>query len=84
MHKGFFGEREPWYSGRTIVQKFHEKYDKRMNIDRAILIIREPFPAILAFANYLEAGHTGKSYLLPYHHKGISDDHIANSNIVAL
>ncbi|CAL8116046.1 unnamed protein product [Orchesella dallaii] len=65
--KGFLGEREPWYSGSTIVQKFHERYNKDFEVSKAVLLIREPFPAILSLANFLEAGHTGSAHILPYH-----------------
>ena len=43
---------------RTIVVKTHRKIDKQF--DRAVLIIRSPYDALLAHSMYKLEGHTGK------------------------
>ena len=67
---GFVGEKEKWDSGSTIVQKMHFQYKKKFQISKAILIIRDPYKAIVSFVQYLESGHTGQASPHTFRKKG--------------
>ena len=68
--EGFLGEKEQWDSGSTVVQKMHFQYKKDFPVSKAILIIRDPYKAILSFVQYLESGHTGQASPHTFHKKG--------------
>ncbi|XP_076804204.1 sialate:O-sulfotransferase 2-like [Clavelina lepadiformis] len=62
--KGFFGEMDPWNSGRTLVIKdhiFHQQYTHfPAGYDKVILIIRDPYETLLAeFNRRGTKNHTG-------------------------
>ncbi|XP_061134924.1 sialate:O-sulfotransferase 2 isoform X1 [Syngnathus typhle] len=59
-NKGFKGERDHWRSGRTICIKTHESGKKDIEaFDSSILIIRNPYKALMAEFNRLYGGHIG-------------------------
>ncbi|XP_018610025.1 WSC domain-containing protein 2-like [Scleropages formosus] len=59
-NKGFKGERDHWRSGRTICIKTHESGKKEIEaFDSAILMIRNPFKALMAEFNRKYGGHVG-------------------------
>ncbi|KAG2471257.1 WSC domain-containing protein 2 [Polypterus senegalus] len=59
-NKGFKGEREHWRSGRTICIKTHESGKKEIEtFDAAILMIRNPYKALMAEFNRKYGGHIG-------------------------
>ncbi|NWY04019.1 WSCD2 protein, partial [Nothoprocta ornata] len=59
-NKGFKGERDHWRSGRTICVKTHESGQKEIeSFDAAILLIRNPYKALMAEFNRKYGGHIG-------------------------
>lgn len=57
---GFKGERDHWRSGRTICIKTHESGQKEIeSFDSAILLIRNPYKALMAEFNRKYGGHIG-------------------------
>ncbi|XP_067395463.1 sialate:O-sulfotransferase 2 [Emydura macquarii macquarii] len=59
-NKGFKGERDHWQSGRTICIKTHESGQKEIEaFDSAILLVRNPYKALMAEFNRKYGGHIG-------------------------
>ncbi|XP_048874932.1 WSC domain-containing protein 2-like [Brienomyrus brachyistius] len=59
-NKGFKGERDHWRSARTICIKTHESGRKEIEaFDAAVLIIRNPYKALMAEFNRKYGGHVG-------------------------
>ncbi|KAK2837270.1 hypothetical protein Q5P01_014482 [Channa striata] len=59
-NKGFKGERDHWRSGRTICIKTHESGRKEIeSFDSSILMIRNPYKALMAEFNRKYGGHIG-------------------------
>ncbi|XP_027889706.1 sialate:O-sulfotransferase 2 [Xiphophorus couchianus] len=59
-NKGFKGERDHWRSGRTICIKTHESGKKEIEaFDSSILMIRNPYKALMAEFNRKYGGHVG-------------------------
>ncbi|XP_032902122.1 WSC domain-containing protein 1 [Amblyraja radiata] len=59
-NKGFKGEKDYWRSGRTICIKTHESGKREIEtFDAAILLIRNPYKALMAEFNRKRAGHLG-------------------------
>merc|ERR1712062_466171 len=61
---GFWGEIRDWRDGTTIVQKTHDggaQYIREVFKGRGILILRNPYDAVLSKLNYLYGGHRGAS-----------------------
>ncbi|XP_061585126.1 sialate:O-sulfotransferase 2 [Cololabis saira] len=59
-NKGFKGERDHWRSGRTICIKTHESGKKEIEaFDLSILMIRNPYKALMAEFNRKYGGHIG-------------------------
>lgn len=57
---GFKGERDHWRSGRTICIKTHESGKKEIEaFDLSILMIRNPYKALMAEFNRKYGGHIG-------------------------
>ncbi|NXF32342.1 WSCD2 protein, partial [Nyctibius bracteatus] len=57
---GFKGERDHWRSRRTICIKTHESGQKEIeSFDSAILLIRNPYKALMAEFNRKYGGHIG-------------------------
>lgn len=57
---GFKGERDHWRSGRTICIKTHESGKKEIeSFDSSILMIRNPYKALMAEFNRKYGGHIG-------------------------
>ncbi|NXA37381.1 WSCD2 protein, partial [Eudromia elegans] len=57
---GFKGERDHWRSGRTICVKTHESGQREIeSFDAAILLIRNPYKALMAEFNRKYGGHIG-------------------------
>uniref|UniRef100_A0A8B9DTX0 WSC domain containing 2 n=1 Tax=Anser cygnoides TaxID=8845 RepID=A0A8B9DTX0_ANSCY len=60
FYTGFKGERDHWRSGRTICIKTHESGQKEIeSFDSAILLIRNPYKALMAEFNRKYGGHIG-------------------------
>lgn len=60
LRTGFKGERDHWRSGRTICIKTHESGQKEIEaFDSAILLIRNPYKALMAEFNRKYGGHIG-------------------------
>lgn len=60
LWEGFKGERDHWRSGRTICIKTHESGQKEIEaFDAAILLIRNPYKALMAEFNRKYGGHIG-------------------------
>ncbi len=60
MFSGFRGEREPWTKGTTVVVKTHRFDEEHVKaFDSAILIVRDPYKAIISEHNRKFGGHTG-------------------------
>ncbi|XP_029468385.1 WSC domain-containing protein 1 [Rhinatrema bivittatum] len=58
--KGFKGEKDHWRSGRTVCVKTHESGKREIEMfDSAILLIRNPYKALIAEFNRKCAGHLG-------------------------
>ncbi|XP_069788766.1 sialate:O-sulfotransferase 2 isoform X2 [Narcine bancroftii] len=59
-NKGFKGERDHWKSGRLICIKTHESGKREIeSFDAAILLIRNPYKALMAEFNRKYGGHIG-------------------------
>lgn len=59
-NKGFKGERDHWRSGRTICIKTHESGRNEIEaFDAGILMIRNPYKALMAEFNRKYGGHIG-------------------------
>uniref|UniRef100_A0A8C5LYA1 WSC domain containing 1 n=1 Tax=Leptobrachium leishanense TaxID=445787 RepID=A0A8C5LYA1_9ANUR len=59
-NKGFKGEKDHWRSGRTICVKTHESGKREVEMyDSSILLIRNPYKALMAEFNRKCAGHLG-------------------------
>ncbi|XP_047670499.1 WSC domain-containing protein 2-like [Tachysurus fulvidraco] len=59
-NKGFKGERDHWRSGRTVCIKTHESGRKEIDaFDSSILMIRNPYKALMAEFNRKYGGHIG-------------------------
>ncbi|XP_062445783.1 sialate:O-sulfotransferase 2 [Rhea pennata] len=59
-NKGFKGERDHWRSGRTICVKTHESGRREIeSFDAAILLVRNPYKALMAEFNRKYGGHVG-------------------------
>ncbi|XP_062874270.1 sialate:O-sulfotransferase 2 [Trichomycterus rosablanca] len=59
-NKGFKGERDHWRSGRTVCIKTHESGRKEIEaFDSTILMIRNPYKALMAEFNRKYGGHIG-------------------------
>uniref|UniRef100_A0A8C5LI11 WSC domain containing 2 n=1 Tax=Leptobrachium leishanense TaxID=445787 RepID=A0A8C5LI11_9ANUR len=59
-NKGFKGERDHWRNGRTVCIKTHESGRKEIEaFDSAILLIRNPYKALMAEFNRKYGGHIG-------------------------
>ncbi|XP_048855564.1 WSC domain-containing protein 2-like [Brienomyrus brachyistius] len=59
-NKGFRGEKDHWKSGRTICSKTHESGRREIEaFDAAILVIRNPYKALMAEFNRKYGGHIG-------------------------
>ncbi|XP_030075750.1 sialate:O-sulfotransferase 2 [Microcaecilia unicolor] len=59
-NKGFKGERDHWRSGRTICIKTHESGVREIEtFDAAVLLIRNPYKALMAEFNRKYGGHIG-------------------------
>lgn len=59
---GLWGEIRDWQDGTTIVQKTHDSHPDHVKNDfggRGILILRNPYDAILSDHNFLFGGHMG-------------------------
>lgn len=57
---GFKGERDHWRSGRTVCIKTHESGKKEIEaFDASILMIRNPYKALMAEFNRKYGGHIG-------------------------
>ncbi|KAK2720689.1 sialate:O-sulfotransferase 2-like isoform X1 [Artemia franciscana] len=62
---GFLGELADWSSGETIVQKTHDFGEGNIkkfvsnNKIKAVLVIRNPYDAIISYHNYIYGGHNG-------------------------
>ncbi|XP_072164172.1 sialate:O-sulfotransferase 2-like [Diadema setosum] len=58
--KGFLGEREDWRKGKTVAIKSHRFDEEHVaSFDGAILIIRNPYKAMISEHNRKFGGHTG-------------------------
>nr|XP_020450127.1 WSC domain-containing protein 2 [Monopterus albus] len=59
-NKGFIGERDNWRNGKTICIKTHENGRKEIEVfDSSILLIRNPYKALMAEFNRKYGGHVG-------------------------
>ncbi|XP_041437807.1 WSC domain-containing protein 1 isoform X2 [Xenopus laevis] len=59
-NKGFKGEKDHWRSGRTICVKTHESGKREIEMyDSSILLIRNPYKALIAEFNRKCGGHLG-------------------------
>jgi len=59
---GLWGEIRDWQDGTTIVQKTHDSHPNHVKNDfggRGILILRNPYDAVLSDHNFLFGGHMG-------------------------
>jgi len=59
---GLWGEMRDWQDGTTIVQKTHDCHPDHVKNDfggRGILILRNPYDAVLSDHNFLFGGHMG-------------------------
>ncbi|XP_078467725.1 LOW QUALITY PROTEIN: uncharacterized protein LOC144730824 [Lampetra planeri] len=59
-NKGFKGEKDHWRSGRTLCVKTHESGRREIEaFDAAILLVRNPYRALVAEFNRKYGGHLG-------------------------
>ncbi|XP_075052877.1 sialate:O-sulfotransferase 1 [Mixophyes fleayi] len=59
-YKGFKGEKDHWRSGRTVCVKTHESGKREIEMyDSSILLIRNPYKALMAEFNRKCGGHLG-------------------------
>ncbi|XP_055511380.1 LOW QUALITY PROTEIN: WSC domain-containing protein 2-like [Leucoraja erinacea] len=59
-NKGFKGERDHWKSGRLLCIKTHESGKREIEaFDAAILLVRNPYKALMAEFNRKYGGHIG-------------------------
>eukprot|EP00063_Salmo_salar_P071497 XP_014046332.1 PREDICTED: WSC domain-containing protein 2-like [Salmo salar] len=59
-NKGFKGERDHWRSGRNVCIKTHESGKKEIEaFDASIVMIRNPYKALMAEFNRKYGGHIG-------------------------
>ncbi|KAG8450702.1 hypothetical protein GDO86_003105 [Hymenochirus boettgeri] len=59
-NKGFKGEKDHWRSGRTVCVKTHESGKREIELyDSSILLIRNPYKALIAEFNRKCGGHLG-------------------------
>lgn len=64
--QGLWGEIRSWEDGTTIVQKTHDSDINHIKGDfggRAVLLLRNPYEAILSTHNFMYAGHHGRAPL---------------------
>ncbi|CAL4110799.1 unnamed protein product, partial [Meganyctiphanes norvegica] len=68
---GYYGELMDWKSGATIVQKTHDCGENHIQDfgSCGVLLLRNPYRAILSFHNYLFGGHTGYAKISNYRRK---------------
>ncbi|XP_042878223.1 uncharacterized protein LOC122257185 [Penaeus japonicus] len=68
---GYYGELDDHVSGTTITQKTHDCGPTHVKSFRstAVLLLRNPYRAILSFHNYLFGGHTGYAPVANYRRK---------------
>ncbi|XP_047472240.1 uncharacterized protein LOC125027303 [Penaeus chinensis] len=68
---GYYGELDDHAAGTTIAQKTHDCGPTHVKAFRgtAVLLLRNPYRAILSFHNYLFGGHTGYAPLANYRRK---------------
>ncbi|XP_033102142.1 WSC domain-containing protein 2-like [Anneissia japonica] len=65
--KGFLGEREPYKKGNTVVVKTHRFDEEHIReFDGGIVIIRNPYDAMLSEHNRKFGGHTGHANPMQY------------------
>jgi len=85
LFTGYRGELEDWESGTTLVQKIHEYGDGNIKDfgGRAIVLLRNPYRAILSYHNFLFGGHRGYAPISNYRRKG-KMDYICNLTIRTL
>jgi hypothetical protein len=72
--EGFYGEVAGPYDGTTIATKTHQHDLADVSAfanGSAILLIRNPFKAILSFHNFLFGGHTGYAPAANFFRKGL-------------
>ena len=71
---GFWGELAEWNSGVTIVQKTHDAGPQHIATfdSGAILVLRNPYDAVLSFHNFIYGGHTGFAPSNNYQRPGIN------------
>ena len=70
---GLYGEIRDWADGTTLVQKTHDASKAHVQKDyggRGIVILRNPYAAILSDHNFLYAGHHGRAPVKNYQRKG--------------
>lgn len=70
---GLWGEIRSWRDGTTIVQKTHDASQHHVQRDfksRGILILRNPYEAILSKHNFLYGSHHGKAPITNYDRNG--------------
>nr|XP_045605517.1 uncharacterized protein LOC123762803 [Procambarus clarkii] len=70
--KGFFGELEPWNAGTTFTQKTHDGSPAHIQAfnGTGVLLLRNPYRAIISYHNFLFGGHTGYAPISNYRRKG--------------
>ncbi|XP_069976939.1 uncharacterized protein [Penaeus vannamei] len=68
---GYYGELDDHAAGTTIAQKTHDCGPTHVKAFRstAVLLLRNPYRAILSFHNYLFGGHTGYAPVANYRRK---------------
>ncbi|XP_069188326.1 sialate:O-sulfotransferase 1-like isoform X2 [Procambarus clarkii] len=69
--KGFFGELEPWNAGTTFTQKTHDGSPAHIQAfnGTGVLLLRNPYRAIISYHNFLFGGHTGYAPISNYRRK---------------
>ncbi|XP_045106832.1 uncharacterized protein LOC123501860 [Portunus trituberculatus] len=68
---GMFGELESWSAGTTLTQKTHSASPSVVASfsSRAVVLVRNPYRALLAYHNYLYGGHLGYAPVSNYRSK---------------